>query len=49
MIDNQELADETSLDGIAIVGMAGRFPGANNIDELWQNLCAGKESIEVFY
>lgn len=48
MIDNQELADETSLDGIAIVGMAGRFPGANNIDELWQNLCAGKESIEFF-
>ena len=23
------------LDGIAIIGMAGQFPGARNIDELW--------------
>ena len=30
---------------IAIVGMAGRFPGARNIDELWRNLCEGLESI----
>jgi len=30
---------------IAIVGMSGRFPGARNIDELWQNLSAGVESI----
>lgn len=30
---------------IAIVGMAGRFPGANSIAEYWQNLLAGKESI----
>ncbi len=37
-----------SLRGIAITGMAGRFPGANNVDELWQNLCAGVESISFF-
>jgi acyl transferase domain-containing protein len=30
---------------IAIVGMAGRFPGARNVDEFWQNLAAGVESI----
>ncbi|HLF24979.1 MAG TPA: beta-ketoacyl synthase N-terminal-like domain-containing protein [Anaerolineae bacterium] len=30
---------------IAVVGMAGRFPGARNIQEFWQNLCAGVESI----
>lgn len=30
---------------IAIVGMAGRFPGANNVDEFWRNLVAGVESI----
>src|SRR5205807_2435756 len=24
--------------GVAIVGMAGRFPGASNIDQLWRNL-----------
>lgn len=31
-------------DGIAIVGMAGRFPGANTIAEFWQNLCNGRET-----
>jgi phthiocerol/phenolphthiocerol synthesis type-I polyketide synthase E len=30
---------------IAVIGMAGRFPGAHNLDEFWQNLLAGKDSI----
>jgi len=30
---------------IAIVGMAGRFPGACDLDEFWQNLAGGVESI----
>lgn len=30
---------------IAVVGMAGRFPGANNVSELWQNIVSEKESI----
>ena len=30
---------------IAIVGMAGRFPGARDIEEFWRNLTAGIESI----
>lgn len=38
---------ESSTD-IAIVGMAGRFPGARNVDEFWANLCAGTESIQAF-
>ncbi|NQZ12578.1 MAG: DUF2156 domain-containing protein, partial [Algicola sp.] len=29
---------------IAIVGMAGRYPDAKNLDELWQNIKAGKDS-----
>jgi acyl transferase domain-containing protein/long-subunit acyl-CoA synthetase (AMP-forming)/acyl carrier protein len=33
---------------IAIIGMAGRFPGAKSTDELWQNVCAGVESISFF-
>ena len=33
---------------IAIVGMAGRFPGAASVDELWRKLCAGEELIRVF-
>ncbi|KAI4186787.1 MAG: hypothetical protein L6R41_003264, partial [Letrouitia leprolyta] len=27
---------------VAIIGMACRFPGANNINEYWQMLCSGK-------
>jgi phthiocerol/phenolphthiocerol synthesis type-I polyketide synthase E len=38
---------QTGLE-IAIIGLAGRFPGAKNIDEFWQNLQAGKESISFF-
>ncbi len=34
--------------GIAIVGMAGRFPGAANTEELWRNLLDGRESITFF-
>src|SRR5438309_5512231 len=33
---------------IAIVGMAGRFPGARNLDEFWHNLAEGVESITRF-
>ncbi|MEO1396834.1 MAG: beta-ketoacyl synthase N-terminal-like domain-containing protein, partial [Cyanobacteria bacterium J06634_5] len=33
---------------IAIIGMAGRFPGARNVDQFWQNLKAGVESITFF-
>jgi amino acid adenylation domain-containing protein len=33
---------------IAIIGMAGRFPGARNLTEFWQNLRNGKESITFF-
>lgn len=32
-------------DAIAIVGMAGRFPGARSVDQLWENLCHGVEAV----
>jgi len=35
-------------EAIAIVGLAGRFPGARDVRELWKNLCAGTESITRF-
>ena len=35
-------------DDIAIIGMSGRFPGARNIAEFWQNLRNGLESISFF-
>ena len=37
-----------SLEAIAIVGMAGRFPGAKNLEEFWQNLANGVESVSFF-
>ena len=37
-----------SPEAIAIVGMSGRFPGAKNLAEFWQNLKNGVESISFF-
>ncbi|MEO6191566.1 MAG: amino acid adenylation domain-containing protein [Thermoanaerobaculia bacterium] len=33
---------------IAVVGLAGRFPGARTVDQLWDNLRNGRESIHFF-
>lgn len=38
----------SGLKGIAVIGMAGRFPGAKNVTQFWQNLCNGVESISFF-
>jgi acyl transferase domain-containing protein len=34
--------------GIAIVGMAGRFPGADDVRQLWANMRSGVTSITRF-
>ena len=36
------------LQGIAIVGMAGRFPGARTLEHFWENLRDGVESVSFF-
>ncbi|MFD0751103.1 amino acid adenylation domain-containing protein [Mucilaginibacter calamicampi] len=33
---------------VAIIGMSGRFPGANSINQFWDNLKTGKESTSFF-
>jgi len=33
---------------IAIVGMAGRFPGAGSVEEFWKNLVAGIDTVHMF-
>jgi acyl transferase domain-containing protein/acyl carrier protein len=43
-----DAASNYSGNEIAIVGMAGRFPGARNLEEFWRNLRAGVESITFF-
>lgn len=40
--------DSELKEGIAVIGMAGRFPGADNIKALWKNLINGEESIRFF-
>lgn len=35
----------TKNSDIAIIGMAGKFPGADNITQFWEHICQGKESI----
>lgn len=39
---------EKKQNDIAIIGMAGRFPGAQNIAEFWDNLVNGVDSITHF-
>ncbi|WP_084684610.1 hybrid non-ribosomal peptide synthetase/type I polyketide synthase [Maribacter forsetii] len=40
--------DANSSKDVAIIAMSGRFPGANNIDEFWDVLKNGKETISFF-
>jgi len=46
MTDNAELATELEPERIAVVGMACRVPGADDVTGFWQNLVDGVESIQ---
>ncbi len=39
---------DDAVEPIAIVGVAARLPGAGNVDEFWQNLVDGVESVTFF-
>jgi amino acid adenylation domain-containing protein len=39
---------EDSLEGIAVIGLSGRFPGAGSVDQFWSNLLNREESIHRF-
>ncbi|QGZ37636.1 acyl transferase domain-containing protein [Pseudoduganella flava] len=32
-------------DDVAVIGMSGKFPGANSVPEFWDNLCARKDCV----
>ncbi|MER7013148.1 beta-ketoacyl synthase N-terminal-like domain-containing protein [Saccharopolyspora sp. NPDC000359] len=36
---------EPAVGDVAVIGMAGRFPGADSVDELWQLLVSGGQAI----
>ena len=39
---------QTEHEPIAVIAMAGRFPGAPDIERFWDNLCAGRDGITFF-
>jgi amino acid adenylation domain-containing protein/non-ribosomal peptide synthase protein (TIGR01720 family) len=47
-MSSRATSEEIRGEDIAVVGMAGRFPGARNVAEFWRNLRDGVESISFF-
>lgn len=41
-------AEREAAQGVAIIGMAGRFPGARSVSEFWRNQLDGVEAISRF-
>lgn len=40
------LSEKNITDGIAIIGISGRYPHAKNLAEFWENLKSGKDCID---
>ncbi|HEX5734190.1 MAG TPA: type I polyketide synthase [Blastocatellia bacterium] len=47
-MSNLSYPEQAEWPEIAIIGMTGRFPGAKNVEEFWENLRDGVESITFF-
>lgn len=45
-LDTDPLSKNEERNKIAIIGMSGRYPDAMNLDEYWENLAAGRNSIK---
>jgi phthiocerol/phenolphthiocerol synthesis type-I polyketide synthase E len=45
---HEKIENRSESNGVAIIGMAGRFPGAKNIREFWKNLEEGVECIGFY-
>jgi acyl transferase domain-containing protein/acyl carrier protein len=42
------IPDQMNGSEIAIIGLAGKFPGAKNVEEFWQNIQNGVNSVSFF-
>ena len=42
------MSEHNSLEGVAVIGFAGRFPQAANIGQFWDNLATGKDCFFEF-
>jgi amino acid adenylation domain-containing protein len=47
-LTNDKNTNNNTNEHIAIIAMDGKFPGSDNLNEFWQNLINGKESISDF-
>lgn len=47
-ISSADQAQDSDPSAVAIIGMAGRFSGARDVNAFWQNLCDGIEAITFF-
>lgn len=45
---SRDMGTTSVYEQIAIIGLAGRFPGAKNVNEFWKNIKDGIESIQSF-
>jgi phthiocerol/phenolphthiocerol synthesis type-I polyketide synthase E len=48
MHSNDLIQETNSFEQIAVIGMAGSFPGSKTVDEFWANLCQGKDGFLNF-
>jgi acyl transferase domain-containing protein len=39
------MSDSADFSLVAVIGLAGRFPGASTVEQFWDNLCRGVESV----
>ncbi|RKH64619.1 type I polyketide synthase, partial [Corallococcus llansteffanensis] len=48
MTEGDDVQGEDTGNDIAVIGMAGRFPGARDLKDFWNNVRGGVESISFF-
>lgn len=48
MEKDREIQSEDDLEQVAVIGMAGAFPGASSIQKFWENIRGGVESVVRF-
>ncbi|ODS25134.1 hypothetical protein AB835_00255 [Candidatus Endobugula sertula] len=44
-VNTQQSASVSTVLDVAIIGLSGRYPQAENMEKYWQNLCQGKDCI----
>ncbi|MBW5467433.1 SDR family NAD(P)-dependent oxidoreductase [Brevibacillus formosus] len=46
ILTREEISERQLASDIAIIGLSGRYPGADDLDQFWDNLKSGKDCIE---